>query len=31
MSIFAWVILGLIAGFISSKIARASGEGTYAS
>ena len=27
MSIFAWVILGLIAGFICSKIANESGEG----
>jgi uncharacterized membrane protein YeaQ/YmgE (transglycosylase-associated protein family) len=27
MSIFAWIILGLIAGFIGSKIVNKSGEG----
>ena len=27
MSIFAWIILGLIAGFISSKIVNKRGEG----
>jgi uncharacterized membrane protein YeaQ/YmgE (transglycosylase-associated protein family) len=28
MSIIAWIILGLIAGFISSKVVNHSGEGT---
>jgi len=27
MSIFAWIILGLIAGFIGSKIVNKNGEG----
>jgi uncharacterized membrane protein YeaQ/YmgE (transglycosylase-associated protein family) len=27
MSIFAWIVLGLIAGFIGSKIVNKSGEG----
>lgn len=29
MSFFAWVILGLIAGFIGSKIVNKSGEGFF--
>jgi uncharacterized membrane protein YeaQ/YmgE (transglycosylase-associated protein family) len=29
MSIFAWIILGLIAGFISSKIVNKTGEGIF--
>ena len=28
MSIFAWIVLGLIAGFIASKIVNKTGEGT---
>jgi uncharacterized membrane protein YeaQ/YmgE (transglycosylase-associated protein family) len=27
MSVFAWIILGLIAGFIASKIVNSSGQG----
>jgi uncharacterized membrane protein YeaQ/YmgE (transglycosylase-associated protein family) len=29
MSIFAWIILGLIAGFVGSKIVNKSGEGLF--
>jgi uncharacterized membrane protein YeaQ/YmgE (transglycosylase-associated protein family) len=29
MSILAWIILGLIAGFIASKLVNHSGEGTF--
>jgi uncharacterized membrane protein YeaQ/YmgE (transglycosylase-associated protein family) len=29
MSIFAWIILGLIAGFIGSKIVNKQGEGLF--
>jgi uncharacterized membrane protein YeaQ/YmgE (transglycosylase-associated protein family) len=29
MSIFAWIVLGLIAGFIGSKIVNRSGEGLF--
>ncbi len=29
MSIFAWLVLGLIAGFIGSKIVNKSGEGFF--
>jgi len=29
MSIFAWIVLGLIAGFIASKIVNKQGEGIF--
>jgi len=29
MSIFAWIILGLLAGFIGSKLVNKSGEGLF--
>lgn len=29
MSIFAWIILGLIAGFIASKLVNKAGEGIF--
>jgi uncharacterized membrane protein YeaQ/YmgE (transglycosylase-associated protein family) len=29
MSIFAWIILGLLAGFISSKLVNKTGEGVF--
>ena len=29
MSIFAWIVLGLIAGFIGSKIVNKAGEGIF--
>ena len=29
MSIFAWIILGLVAGFIASKIVNKAGEGLF--
>jgi uncharacterized membrane protein YeaQ/YmgE (transglycosylase-associated protein family) len=29
MSLFAWIVLGLIAGFIASKIVNRAGEGVF--